>query len=151
MYFSAGVVIPQPRYNLRGSASFPSVLQTASLCDRQIPTCCPLSTSQEREQPPIPVQKIRGFRPAGLLLLRACAERTTISLEPGGPGLEASSITCGQQDLGHIVNLCTFPFLHRLVVRITQKHKEGLEDGLTYRKGLTKMSFIMVTATTTMD
>ena len=151
MYFSTGVVFPKAHYKLSGSTGFPSVLQTAELYDRQFPTCCPLSISQEWDQPPIPVQKIRGFRPAGLLLLRAHAERTTISLESGGPGLEASSITCGQQDLEHIANLHTLPFLHRVVMRITQKHKKGLEDGLTYRKCSTKIRFIMVTATNAMD
>ena len=65
--------------------------------------------------------------------------------------MEASSITCGQQDLEHIANLHTLPFLHRVVMRITQKHKKGLEDGLTYRKCSTKIRFIMVTATNAMD
>lgn len=50
-----------------------------------------------------------------------------------------------------IANLRTLPFLHRVVMRITQKHKKGLEDSLTYRKCSTKIHFIMVTATTAMD
>lgn len=142
--------IPKGSLQTEWQHRLPSVLQTASLHDRQFPTCCPLSISREWDQPPFPVQKIRRFRPAGRLL-RAHAERTTFSLELGGPGLEASPITCGQQDLERIANLHTLPFLHRVVTRITQKHKKGLEDGLTYRKCSTKIRFIMVTATTAMD
>lgn len=69
----------------------------------------------------------------------------------GARGLKVkpSSATYGLQDRGHVTNLSTLPFLHRVVVSVTQEYTKALEDRLAHSKCSIKISSIIITTTTT--
>lgn len=98
---------------------------------------------------PVPAQRAgEGFRQTGLII---GTWRGSMDHGHGARGLKVkpSSTTYGLQDRGHVTNLSTLPFLHRVVVSVTQEYTKALEDRLAHSKCSIKISSIIITTTTT--